>query len=58
MNALVVGMTHRYKNKYVTTVVYKPRRSRTDSDGVLAGPGLTAQQQQLQQQQQMHQQRW
>ena len=58
MNALVVGMTHRYKNKYVTTVVYKPRRSHKDSDGA-ANAAMTAQQQQLQQhQQQMHQQRW
>ncbi|GAX83635.1 hypothetical protein CEUSTIGMA_g11059.t1 [Chlamydomonas eustigma] len=25
VNALVVGMTHRYKSKYVTTVMYKPK---------------------------------
>ena len=26
VNALIVGTTHRYKTKYVTTVMYKPRR--------------------------------
>ena len=29
VNAAVLGTTHRYKNKYVTTVVYKPRRVRS-----------------------------
>lgn len=27
MNALVVGTTHRYKGKYITSVLYKPRTS-------------------------------
>lgn len=27
MNALVVGTTHRYKGKYITSVLYKPRSS-------------------------------
>eukprot|EP00891_Asterochloris_glomerata_P000991 jgi/Astpho2/991/Aster-00818 len=26
LNALIIGTTHRYRNKYVTTVMYKPRR--------------------------------
>ena len=26
VNALVVGMTHRYKSKYVTSVLYKPKK--------------------------------
>ena len=59
VNALVVGTTHRYKNKYVTTVVYKPRRSHADTDGRAAGAAMAAQhQQQLQEQQQMQQHRW
>ncbi len=59
VNALVMGTTHRYKNKYVTTVVYKPRRPHSDSDGTAAGAAMAAQhQQQLQQQQQMQQHRW
>lgn len=28
INATVVGTTHRYKSKYVTTVMYKPKRRR------------------------------
>ncbi len=26
VNALVLGTTHRYKSKYITTVIYKPIR--------------------------------
>lgn len=26
VDALVIGTTHRYRNKYVTTVIYKPRQ--------------------------------
>lgn len=26
VNALVIGMTHRYKSKYVTSVLYKPKK--------------------------------
>ena len=29
VNAVVVGTTHRYKSKYVTSVLYKPKRRRT-----------------------------
>ncbi|BDA44545.1 5'-AMP-activated protein kinase subunit beta-2 [Coccomyxa sp. Obi] len=29
INATVVGTTHRYKSKYVTTVMYKPKRRRS-----------------------------
>lgn len=29
VNALVVGTTHRYKSKYITTVIYKPKARRT-----------------------------
>lgn len=32
VNALVVGTTHRYKSKYVTTVMYKPRTRRGGGD--------------------------
>lgn len=31
VNALVVGTTHRYKSKYVTTVMYKPKPRRRSS---------------------------
>ncbi|KAF6254171.1 hypothetical protein COO60DRAFT_1543014 [Scenedesmus sp. NREL 46B-D3] len=31
MNALVVGTTHRYKGKYITSVLYKPRSSSSAS---------------------------
>lgn len=31
INATVVGTTHRYKSKYVTTVMYKPKRRRGSS---------------------------
>lgn len=33
-NALVVGTTHRYRGKYITSVLYKPRAGR----GVTAAP--------------------
>jgi len=32
VNALVVGTTHRYKGKYITSVLYKPRPGRRRED--------------------------
>lgn len=60
VNALVVGTTHRYKSKYVTTVMYKPKPRRGSSnsggrraDGVATGqPGFPTPFSQVQQQQQ------
>lgn len=38
INATVVGTTHRYKSKYVTTVMYKPKRRRSaQQQGLNAG---------------------
>lgn len=49
VNALVLGTTHRYKNKYVTTVVYKPRRARSQgaqpSSSAATADGYAPQQQ-------------
>ncbi|KAJ9522251.1 hypothetical protein QJQ45_008078 [Haematococcus lacustris] len=40
VNALVVGTTHRYKSKYITTVIYKPKSRRpVDSLGAEARQG-------------------
>ena len=36
VNALVVGTTHRYKGKYVTTVLYKPRSGRRRGEAAAA----------------------
>ncbi|GMH36951.1 hypothetical protein BSKO_04824 [Bryopsis sp. KO-2023] len=33
VNALVVGTTHRYQSKYITTVMYKPRKNKRVSSG-------------------------
>eukprot|EP00798_Chlamydomonas_sp_ICE-L_P018793 gene18793-25337_t len=38
VNALVVGVTHRYKSKYITTVMYRPNTRHAPSDSV-ANPG-------------------
>jgi len=50
VNALVLGTTHRYKNKYVTTVVYKPRRRASSMDAQPNSSDVFQQQQQQQQQ--------
>jgi hypothetical protein len=55
VNALVVGTTHRYKSKYITTVMYKPssRARRRASDGGMQPEHHMQQQPQQQQQQPM-----
>ena len=32
VNALVLWTTHRYKSKYITTLMYKPKKSRQQQD--------------------------
>lgn len=39
VNALVVGTTHRYKSKYITTVMYKPSTRANRQGGVPEGAG-------------------
>lgn len=37
VNAMVVGTTHRYKGKYITSVLYKPRGGSSSSSLAAAG---------------------
>ncbi|KAK9820387.1 hypothetical protein WJX72_009820 [[Myrmecia] bisecta] len=39
-NVTVVGTTHRYKSKYITTVMYKPKRRRPPGDTSQHGPSM------------------
>jgi hypothetical protein len=41
VNALVVGTTHRFKGKYITSVLYKPRGDHSSSgSGAAAGSNI------------------
>lgn len=50
VNALVVGTTHRFKGKYITSVLYKPRGNHSSS-GSGAAAGSSARRTSMQQQQ-------
>lgn len=39
VNAMVVGTTHRYKGKYITSVLYKPRGGGGSSSSSSAAAG-------------------
>jgi len=57
VNAMVVGTTHRYKGKYITSVLYKPRSSSNSSSAAAGNPRRTSIHQQqpfAQQQPQAH----